>query len=305
MTKWSEENIPSLDNKNVIVTGANSGIGFEAAKMLALKGARVIMACRNAEKAARAADMIFKKDRGADVKYMHLDLSSLASVREFAEEYKGRYKKLDILINNAGVMATPYRRTADGFEWQFGINHLGHFALTGHLLESLNSTPGSRVVTVTSIAHFKGRIHFEDLSGGSWYQRMRAYRQSKLANLLFAYELQRRLELAGSSAISVAAHPGISSTNIVWLPFPVNILKNLVLMKASKGALPILMAATDERIGGGEYLGPGGPMQSCGGPAILRSGGHSYDRHLWEKLWKVSGKMTGINYLDKGSVKSQ
>ncbi len=174
MTKWTEENIPSLDNKNVIVTGANSGIGFEAAKMLALKGARVIMACRNAEKAARAADMILKKDGGADVEYMHLDLSSLASVSEFAEEYKERYKKLDILINNAGVMATPYRRTADGFEWQFGINHLGHFALTGQLLESLNSTPGSRVVTVPSIDHFKGMMHFEDLSCGSWYRRMRA-----------------------------------------------------------------------------------------------------------------------------------
>lgn len=305
MTKWTEENIPSLDNKNVIVTGANSGIGFQAAKKLALKGARVIMACRNAEKAARAADMILKKDRGADVEYMHLDLSSLASVSKFAEEYKGRYKKLDILINNAGVMATPYRRTTDGFEWQFGINHLGHFALTGQLLESLNSTPGSRVVTVTSIAHFKGRIHFEDLSGGSWYHRMRSYRQSKLANLLFAYELQRRLTLAGSSAISVAAHPGISATSIVWLPFPVNILKDLVLMKASKGALPIVMAATDERIEGGEYLGPAGPMQSCGAPAILKSGRHSYDRHLWQKLWKVSEELTGINYLDKSSNENQ
>lgn len=298
MAKWTEDNIPSLYNKNVIVTGANSGIGFEAAKKLALEGARVVMACRNADKAARAADMILKKDRSADLEYMHLDLSSLASVARFAEEYKGRYKKLDILINNAGVMATPYRRTEDGFEWQFGINHLGHFALTGQLLEKLNSTPVSRVVTITSIAHFKGRIHFEDLSGGSWYERMRAYRQSKLANLLFAYELQRRLELTGSSAISVAAHPGISSTNIVWLPFPVNILKNLVLMKASKGALPIIMAATDERVRGGDYLGPDGPMQACGGPAILKSGGHSYDRHLWEKLWKVSEDLTGIKYLE-------
>jgi len=299
LEKWSAENIPVQDKRNVIITGANSGIGFEAAKRLAFKGARVIMACRNADKAARAADMILKKDRGADVEYMHLDLSRLASVARFAEEYKVRYKKLDILINNAGVMATPYRRTEDGFEWQFGINHLGHFALTGQLLEKLNSTPGSRVVTVTSIAHFKGRIHFEDLSGGSWYKRMRAYRQSKLANLLFAYELQRRLELVGSSVISVAAHPGISSTNIVWLPFPVNILKSLVLMKASKGALPIIMAATGERVRGGDYLGPAGPLQACGGPVILKSGQHSYDSHLWEKLWKVSEDLTGIKYLDK------
>jgi len=298
LAKWTEDNIPRLDNRNVIVTGANSGIGFQAAKKLALKGAKVIMACRNTEKATRAVDMILKKDKGADLEFMHLDLSSLDSVKGFADIYKGRYKKLDILINNAGVMATPFRKTRDGFEWQFGINHLGHFVLTGHLLESLTSTPGSRIVTVTSIAHFKGRIHFGDLSGGSWYRRMEAYRQSKLANLLFAYELQKRLGLAGSSTVSVAAHPGISATSIVWLPFPVNKLKDLVLMSASKGVLPVIMAATDAGIKGGEYIGPGGIWQSFGYPAVLKSSDQSHVEGLGEKLWKISEEMTGLKYLD-------
>ncbi|MDT8402185.1 MAG: oxidoreductase [Bacteroidales bacterium] len=298
MAKWTEDNIPRLDNKNVIVTGANSGIGFQAAKKLALKGAKVIMACRNIEKATRAADRIVREDRGADLELMHLDLSSLASVSEFAEEYKGRYKKLDILINNAGVMATPLRKTDDCFEWQFGINHLGHFALTGHLLESITTAPGGRVVTLTSIAHFKGMIHFEDLSGASWYRRMEAYRQSKLANLLFAYELQKRLSLSGLHTISVAAHPGISATNIVWLPFPVNKFKNLVLMSASRGSLSVLMAATDKDIKGGEYIGPGGLWQFFGYPAVLKSSAQSHDEGLSEILWKVSEEMTGVKFLD-------
>jgi len=298
LTNLTGERIPTLDGKIAIVTGANSGIGFEAAKTLALHGARVVMACRNADKTTKAIQRITGKNSGTVVDYMELDLSSLDSVKSFAYTYRNKFDRLDILINNAGVMATPLRHTRDGFEWQFGVNHLGHFALTGYLIDLLLKTPGSRVVTVTSIAHFNGEINFDDLKGKHHYGRMNAYRQSKLANLLFAYELQRRIALAGSSSISVAAHPGISATSIVWLPFPVNILKDLVLMKASKGALPIIMAACGETVKGGDYLGPDGPFQAWGKAAILKSAQHSYDRHLWEKLWKVSEDLTGIRYLD-------
>lgn len=297
MGKWTINNISSQDNKVVIVTGANSGIGFQMAKVLASKGANIIMACRNMGKSKKAAGKIQHKLHEEELKLMHLDLSSLKSVEEFAENFKKNFDRLDILINNAGVMASPYRKTVDGFEWQFGINHLGHFALTGHLIDILGETERSRVVTVTSIAHFNGKIHFNDLSGASWYRRMEAYRQSKLSNLLFAYELQKRLDESGLSTISVAAHPGVASTNIVWLPFPVNYLKSLVLMSAAKGALPALMGATDVRIKGGEYIGPGGIRQSFGYPKILVSGGMSYNKELWKRLWNVSEELTGISYL--------
>ncbi|MFO7851240.1 MAG: oxidoreductase [Bacteroidota bacterium] len=298
MAKWTKSNIGRQDNKIVIVTGSNSGIGFHTAKMLALRGAKVIMACRNIEKTKIAAGKIYEQDKNADLEIIHLDLSDLASVRRLAAEINKRYDRLDILINNAGVLATPYKKTRDGFEWQFGINHLGHFALTGLLIDLLMKTNGSRVVTVTSIAHFRGTIHFDDLSGATWYGRMRAYRQSKLANLLFAYELQKRLKSSGSGTISVAAQPGISSTHIVWLPFPVNKLKNLVLMSAAKGSLSVLMAATEKNIRGGEYIGPSGVWHAYGYPSVLRSGKSSYDEALWAKLWKVSEQMTGISYLN-------
>ncbi len=284
--------------KTVIITGANSGIGYEVARWMATGGARVIMACRNKKKAAVAAEKIHRIKADADLHIMHLDLASLESVKNFSQEFRKEYPRLDVLVNNAGVMATPYRKTSDGFEWQFGINHLGHFALTGHLLDLLIKTGGSRVVTVTSIAHFKGQLHFDDLSGESWYGRMKAYRQSKFANLLFAYELQKRLKRAGSDTISVAAHPGLSSTNIVWLPFPLTLLKELVLMSAAKGALPVLMAAAGESIRGGEYIGPAGIKQSYGYPVVLRSSADSYKEDLGLKLWEVSEQMTGIVYPD-------
>ena len=297
MAKWKVNNIPCQDSRNVIITGANSGIGFQMAKVLASRGAKVIMACRNFEKAAKAEMRIRKRYPEADITVMHLDLSSLSSVKDFAEEYKKRYKTLDILINNAGVMASPYRKTEDGFEWQLGVNHLGHFALTGHLIDLIRSTKRSRIVTITSIAHFKGKIHFDDLSGESWYGRMKAYRQSKLANLLFAYELQHRLMESGSGAISLAAHPGISSTSIIWLPFPINILKNLVLMSAYRGSLGAVMASTDSSLNGGEYIGPSLLGQAFGNPVVLKSGPTTYDREVWKQLWEVSENLTGVSYL--------
>ncbi len=297
MAKWSAKDIARQDNRTVVITGSNSGIGFQIAKVLALKGAKVIMACRNADKSFKAMKKIFGKYNQANLEFIHLDLASLESVRKFTEEFKKKNDRLDILINNAGVMATPHRKTHEGFEYQFGINHLGHFALTGLLIDLLTKTAGSRVVTITSIAHYNGKIHFNDLSGESWYRRMVAYSQSKLANILFAYELNKRLRMSGLSTISVAAHPGISSTNIVWLPFPVNYLKSLILMSATKGALPALMGATDDRIKGGEYIGPGGIWQFFGNPEILISGEMSYNEELWKRLWTVSEEMTGISYL--------
>ncbi|HCC71518.1 MAG TPA: short-chain dehydrogenase [Bacteroidales bacterium] len=297
MEKWNIDNIPGQDNKIVIITGANSGIGFQTARILSSKGAKVIMACRNKQKAEKATGKILRRFNKADLEFMHLDLSSLDSVKKFAEEYKAKYKKLDVLINNAGVLGTPYKKTEDGFEWQFGVNHLGHFALTGSLLDLLLRTPGSRVVTITSIAHFRAVIHFEDLSGRSWYSPMKSYRQSKLANLLFAYELQRNLNEKNADSISIAAHPGISATNIVWLPFPVNKLKDLVLMRAYRGAMPGIMAATDSDLRGGEYIGPSGRWQSFGYPEILKSSVASYDRTLWKRLWEVSEELTGIIFF--------
>lgn len=298
MAKWTVKNIDKQDNRTVIITGSNSGIGFQTAKVLALKGAKVIMACRNADKSFKAMKKILRKYNQANLEFIHLDLASMESVKMFTEEFKKKNERLDILVNNAGVMATPYRKTHEGFEYQFGINHLGHFALTGHLIDTLMSTSGSRVVTVTSIAHFRGNMHFYDMEGESWYNRMKGYRQSKLANLMFAYELQKRLRKSGSGTISMAAHPGIASTNIVWLPFPVAQLKHLVLMRASKGALPVLMAATDRTIKGGEYIGPGGLWQSFGYPAIRKSSPQSYDKTIWKRLWRISEEMTGLNYLD-------
>ncbi|MBN1388190.1 MAG: SDR family NAD(P)-dependent oxidoreductase [Bacteroidales bacterium] len=298
MAKWTEKDIAEQNNKTVIITGSNSGIGFQAAKVFALKGAKVVMASRNNQKSFRAIRKILRKYDKANLEYIHLDLASLDSIKKFVSEFRKKNDRLDVLINNAGVMATPHRKTRDGFEYQFGINHLGHFALTGHLIDLLMKTTGSRVVTVTSIAHFRGRMYFDDMEGDSWYSRMKGYRQSKLANLLFAYELQKRLRKSGSGTISVAAHPGISSTNIIWLPFPIAQLKSLVLMRASKGALSVLMAAADDKVRGGEYIGPGGLWQSFGYPAILKSSLQSYDKTLWERLWQVSEEMTGVKYLD-------
>mgnify|MGYP006280186077 CR=1 FL=1 len=298
VNKWLREKIPEQKGKTVIVTGANSGIGLQTVKALVSRGADVIMACRNAQKGARALELIKRQYPHARPELMSLDLASLESVRSFAEKFKKNHNKLDILVNNAGVMATPRKKTSEGFEYQFGINHLGHFALTGLLIDLLMATPSSRVVTVTSIAHFKGSIHFEDIKAESWYSPMKAYRQSKLANLLFAYGLQKRLKKLHSDSISVAAHPGISSTSILWLPFPLTLLKEMVLMPAAKGALPVLMAATDKSLSGGEYIGPGGPRQVAGYPVILKSARSSYNETLWQSLWDISEKMTGIYYPD-------
>jgi len=283
--------------KVAIVTGANSGIGFETTRILAARGIHVVMACRSLKKAEAAKNLILKDFNQAFLSILMLDLASLESVKHFAEEFNAMYNRLDLLINNGGIIGSEERKTTDGFESMLGVNHLAHFALGGLLLSKLFETPGSRVISVSSIAHFKGEIHFGDLGLDKSFSRKKAYRQSKLANLLYSYELDRRLKEAGKETIALAAHPGVTSTNIVPLPRTIELLKELVLMKTVKGALPTLMAATDPTLKGGEFIGPDGYMQVSGYPAIRKSGEHTFDKSTWLELWLESEKLTGVKYI--------
>jgi len=302
MTDWSIDSIVDLKGKTVIVTGSASGIGLEAAEVLASKGAGLVLAVRNMTKGEKAADRIRALHPAAEVTVMHLDLGDLASVRQFASDLTGRFDRLDILINNAGVMIPPYSKTKDGFELQFGTNHLGHFALTAHLLPLLMSTPLSRVVTVSSIAARKARINFKNLDGTHGYNPMIFYRQSKLANLLFAVELQHRLERAGSTGISVLCHPGISVTNLMSRGSGretgrvMKALMSIVAQPAEKGALPTLYAATHPDLRGGEYIGPDGFGNHKGHPALTDEAGKMFKAELSAKLWEVSESLTGVKY---------
>ncbi len=291
-----EIEVPRQDGKIIIVTGSNSGIGYEAARLLSGAGGHVIMACRNIEKAGISRDRIMMNDAGSKIEVMKLDLASLGSVKDFASEFREKYDRLDILVNNAGVMGTPYRTTEEGFEMQFGTNHLGHFALTGLLLDRILANSESRVVNITSIAHFNGQIHFDDINLKDSYGRMKAYRQSKLANLYFSYELQRRFSMNGFSNKSIAVHPGISSTSIIDLPPILDKFKDLILMSARKGALPTVMGATDPGLLGGEYIGPDGMRQAVGWPSVLESSQESKDPGIALRLWELSEEMTGITY---------
>lgn len=294
--RWDGQDIPDLTGRSVIITGANSGIGFEAAKVMAGRGAAVVMACRNTDRSAEAYEIVLKHSPERRVELMLLDLANLSSVREFAGEAREKYPRIDILVNNAGIMVPPYGRTRDGFELQIGTNHLGHFLLTGLLMDNIVATPGSRVVTVTSIAHFGGEIKFDDINSERGYRRMGAYRQSKLANLLFAYELDRRLKEKDKETISVAVHPGVSSTRLFKIPKWLDRVKDAVLMSAAKGALPTLMGATEPSLTGGEYIGPNGFRQSMGYPAVLSSSSSSHDRRLALKLWELSEELTSFRF---------
>ncbi|WP_245629835.1 oxidoreductase [Domibacillus robiginosus] len=291
----------AVKNKNVIITGANSGIGYEAAKVLAKQGARVVLAVRNEEKGQEAAQNIEKESKEAKVSVMKLDLADLASVKEFADAYKERFDGLDILINNAGVMIPPYQKTKDGFELQFGGNHLGHFALTGHLLPLLKKTPSARVVTLSSIAHRKASIYFDNLDGSKGYKAMKFYRQSKLANLLFARELDNRLKRAQVNAMSIACHPGISATNLFKaggkrMQPVVNFLLHQFFQTPEMGALPTLYAATEATLKGGEYIGPDGRGNHRGLPALEVPAKGVYNETTMKKLWDVSEELTGVVY---------
>ena len=293
---WTAENIPDLTGKVAIVTGANSGIGYEMARALARKQATVILACRNQDKGAAAVRQIAQEYPASRVELMPLDLSDLAAVRRFAAEFINRHDRLDILINNAGIMAVPFGKTADGFEVQFGTNHLGHFALTGLLLDLMIHTPQARSVTISSSGHRFGTIDFANLNAEKGYDRQRAYAQSKLANLLFTYELQRRLERAGVDTIAVAAHPGWTATNLQVHWRLVRILNPVVAQTPTMGALPALYAATALDVHGGDYYGPRGWLEVRGYPTKVQSSGRSHDTAVATQLWTISEELTGVRY---------
>lgn len=291
----------NLSGQTVVITGANSGIGFEAARKLSDKGAHVILAVRNEEKGKAAVDSILQENSKASVEMMKLDLADLASVRHFTSAFIEKYKHLHILINNAGVMIPPYGKTKDGFELQFGSNHIGHFALTGLLLPLLKKTPGSRVVTLSSIAHRGASIDFDNLDGSKGYKAMKFYGQSKLANLLFAKELDNRLKLHGIETISVACHPGISNTNLFNLgkgetPKYMKGLVKLFSQPAAMGALPTIYAAADDSLNGGEYIGPDGRGNRKGYPAIEIPAPGVFNEVTMNRLWQVSEELTGVQF---------
>jgi NAD(P)-dependent dehydrogenase (short-subunit alcohol dehydrogenase family) len=293
---WGETDIPDQAGRVAVVTGSNSGIGYETARALAARGARVVLACRNEAKGRDAEARIQRAVSGAEARFEPLDLGSLDSVRAFAEKLLAAEPRLDLLINNAGVMMPPYGRTADGFETQLGTNHLGHFALTGRLLEALRRTPRARVVTVSSLAHFAGRIAFDDLQSERRYNPTLAYGQSKLANLLFTRELQRRLEAAGVDALAAAAHPGSTRTDLQRHSGMMEAIVRVFSQSAPEGALPTLYAATAPDVRGGEYFGPSGFMECFGPPKRARSTARSRDPELARRLWDVSEQLTGVRY---------
>ena len=301
-SNWTSASIPDLTDKVAIVTGANSGIGYETARTLATKSAQVIMACRDQDKGEAAKQQITRENPQAQIELIHLDLANLASVRRFVNEFTGRYNQLHLLINNAGVMFIPERRlTADGFEMHFGTNHLGHFALTGLLIETIGSTTGARVVTITSVGHRQGHIDFDNLNAEKSYRKMFAYAQSKLANLLFTYELQRRFESAGLDAISVASHPGWTATNLQQYFWLFRILNPLLAQTPEKGALSTLYAATADGVKGGDYYGYGRFMEMRGAMKKVESHERAHDQAVAERLWHVSEELTDVRYygLDK------
>ncbi len=306
---WAESDIPDLSGRVFVVTGANSGIGYEAARALAAKGGQVVLACRSREKGDAAAGRIKAAHPAANVVVSDLDMASLASIRAFAERFVRDHARLDVLVNNAGVMAIPRRETADGFEMQIGTNHLGHFALTGLLLGRILESAPSRVVTISSMMHTRGEfgaLDAADLRFGSGYQKWVAYGRSKLANLLFAYELQRRLEIDHPGVGSIACHPGYSATNLQsvgpsmagsQIEAAVMAVGNkLFAQSARSGALPTLYAALGEDLRGGEFVGPSGPMALWGAPVRQKSNRASRDLYAAKKLWETSEELTGVRY---------
>jgi NAD(P)-dependent dehydrogenase (short-subunit alcohol dehydrogenase family) len=302
MAKWTTADIPDQTGRVAVVTGSNTGLGFETAAALADKGAHVVLAVRNLDKGKDAELLIRKRSPNADVALQELDLSSLESTRAAAEQLRADHDRIDLLINNAGVMYTPKQTTKDGFEMQFGTNHLGHFAFTGLLLDRLLPVAGSRVVTVSSVGHrILADIHFDDLQWDRSYNRVRAYGQAKLSNLLFTYELQRRLAAHGAPTIAAAGHPGFSDTELMrHLPGSLDavfrLAAPLVTQDAAHGALPQLRAATDPAVVGGQYYGPSGIAQSQGSPVVVGSSKKSHDAELQRKLWAVSEELTGVTY---------
>ncbi len=301
MKSFSIDRIPSQKGRVAVVTGANTGLGYETALGLADKGCKVIMACRNKGKAEKAMADIRKEVPNADLEFIKLDLNSLNSVREFANAYNEKHDRLDLLINNAGLMIPPLIRTEEGFESQFGVNHLGHFLLTNLLFPVISKTKNARVVSLSSIAHKNGRIHFDDPNWEKSYSKMDAYNQSKVACLMFAYELQRRLNDSGSKVISVAAHPGVSDTELGrYIPkvlyYVFKPITPLFTHHPKQAAKPTLMAALDENVVGGDYYGQTGFNEMKGEPGKAPSTGYSKKRDEAAKLWELSEKLTGQEF---------
>lgn len=297
--RWTTANIGDLRSKNILITGASSGLGFKASQVLSAKGAHVIMAVRNKAKGEVALNAIKRENSGAQLSLMELDLANLDSIQQFAAEFQANFTTLDVLLNNAGVMFPKQREeTEQGFETHFGTNHLGHFALTGLLLNTLKNTPNSRVVTQSSLMHkVKADIHFDDLNSQKSYDRVSAYSQSKLANLLFAYELDRRFKANKIDVISLGAHPGYTVTNLQSNSgYFVGLMTNLIAQKVDMGTLPILRGATDLGLIGGEYIGPTRFAETRGYPKLIKSSNKSYDVQLAQRLWAVSEQLTHVKY---------
>lgn len=306
--RWTIDQMPDLSGKVIIVTGANIGLGYEDAKEFTRKGAKTILACRNMKKAKAALEKINEEIPHSKAEIMQLDVASLKSVNAFAKAFKKKYKGLDVLLNNAGVMMTPYEKTEDGFELQVGTNHLGHFALTGLLLNLLLKTPGSRVVNESSSGHKFGDVDFDKLVYGKdkEYSPMKSYGRSKLANLLFTYELQRRLTESKAKTIAVAAHPGGSNTNLGhylverhWYLKLLMPIATVLSQGAAMGATPSIRASVDKDVKGGDYYGPSGIMEMRGHPVKVESNELSHNRAHAKALWEISEKLTKVKFKFK------
>ncbi|AFY37737.1 Protochlorophyllide reductase [[Leptolyngbya] sp. PCC 7376] len=300
---FSVENAPSQQGKTAIVTGSNTGLGYETALGLAKLGATVILACRNLEKAEAAKTKILSEVPSAAVSVMALDLNSLDSVRQFAADFRTQHQQLDLLINNAGIMFPPYTQTAEGFESQIGVNYLGHFLLTQLLIDLMPDTPDSRIVSLSSNAHKFGKLNFDDLQSEKNYSATAAYGQSKLACLMFADELQRRLAASGKQKISVAAHPGVAQTELArhmpgWLVWIMGFtVAPFITHPVDQAALPTLMAAIASDVKGGEYFGPQGTAEMTGKPGRAEKASHALDQDAATKLWQVSEQLTGEKFI--------
>ncbi len=306
MDEFKLENTPDQTGKVAIVTGANTGLGYETSLGLVSKNCNVIMACRNKDKANRSREKIIEQYPRAEIEVIKLDLSKLSSVKSFAHEFKNKYKVLNYLINNAGILIPPYSRTEDGFESQMATNYFGHFALTGLLLPLLGGSIESRIITLSSLAHHKGDINFKDLHFEKNYKPFEAYACSKLACLMFAYELDIKLKERNCKTLSIASHPGISSTNIVNAksPFLSNVFKligPIIFQDAKKGAEPILRAILDPNSKGGEYYGPSGWRQYKGKAVKVKSNSWSHNREVSSKLFEVSEELTAVTYFNKNA----
>ncbi len=307
---WTLSDIPDQTGRVAVVTGANTGLGLETAAGLAGAGATTVLACRSLERAEAARSELLGRHRDADVQVLRLDLGDLDQVADAAAEAVERFPAIDVVVNNAGVMIPPRSETAQGFELQLGTNHLGHFAWTAQVFPAVVAAPGSRIVTVSSIAHRQGRMHWDDLQWERRYERSAAYGQSKLANLLFAFELQRRLLAAGmadreTGTISLAAHPGVSATELVrhvpgaGLPVIgtlIGLATSVVAQPASRGALPQLRAATDPDAGGYDYYGPAGWNETRGEPVVVQPMAHARREEDWARLWSISEELTGVEF---------